>query len=83
MMNNEKELLINQIASHMSEIAKLCEDNNIDYLDMSFKDGVYKFSNYDEDIFFAEETEQHKKQVQDFQEYLEIKKQLEKDGIYV
>lgn len=83
MINDEKNLLINQIASHMSEIVKLCEKNKLDYLDMSFRNGVYKFSNYDQDIFFAEETELHKKQVKDFQEYLELKIQLEKDGIHV
>lgn len=83
MKDVEKNLLIDQIASHMNEIAKLCEGENIDYLDMSFKDGVYKFSNYDEDIFFKEETELHKKQVSDLQELLELKKELAKDGIYV
>lgn len=83
MTEEEKNLLIDNIATKMHEIVKLCEENKIDYLDMSFKNGVYKFSNYDNDIFFAEETELHKKQVQDFQDYLEIKAQLEKDGIYV
>ncbi len=80
MSNNNLVLEIDDIANHLKAIAEICEQSNIEHLDLSVHAGVYKFASVESNIYFQEETEKHKEAVQNLEEYLKIKSDFEKEG---
>ena len=85
MEENKKELWEANmlIAYRLKEIAEICEEYKIEHLSLSVDDGLYKFADVENNIYYSEETEARKERVKNLTEQLELKKQLEKDGIHV